>query len=733
MRSQTMLLLLFVTLVIWQPLPPLTRADTVTTELTLYAHTDPSAMSVGGRVLSLSRNATSRHFADVRDGLAFTLVPSLSGPLHILGGIDVYVWLISQQTVRGTLRFALSEVSGNGSVAEIRSGSVTIAVATVPYLVDFGQGPVDYTVKAGSTLRLVVQFSAPTPVPVLLLWDDIAVATRLLLKVESVPKIDLSVKDISGRPSAVFPENPVGIAKLIASVSIEDPFHGTNVRMVSLNLTNSSGGFLVMNAPMNLTSHSEDPFRLEYELPIAVPSGVFNVTASVRDIADRTFLATREITVTRFHTLVLMLVDGQGRPLPNLNVSVVAAGALLEEVSSDSSGTAIVNVPPTQVVGPLTLQVRNGRQLIVLRSVESESDAVLQLQVPLYDWSIAVRYQGVNIPASGAGVCLYLNGTMVASAMTDLNGMARFVSVPLGSFQVTVNSTFGSKDFFNVTHSAAASETNLELPPLSGITATTMLALAAIALIAVFGVVAATRRKMKAPRFRHVAELIGGAIPQSSIILLVGPSGAGKSTLLQNILTDLLELDRHCVYVSNAELPSNIRKQLVRMGLKVKDYEKEKKLKFIDAYSGETGTLSGEEYSTPSPNDLTALGIQLTYCIDELGGKADVFLDSLTPILSSGSAERGLEFVRYYGARVTKSGGAFLCVATTAIESIVLSRLEEASDCVLQIERSTEVRNVVGRLLVKKARGVEHEREWVGFRITSKGRIEFVSLPSNTH
>jgi KaiC/GvpD/RAD55 family RecA-like ATPase len=169
------------------------------------------------------------------------------------------------------------------------------------------------------------------------------------------------------------------------------------------------------------------------------------------------------------------------------------------------------------------------------------------------------------------------------------------------------------------------------------------------------------------------------------------------------------------------------------MGLKVKDYEKEKKLKFIDAYSGETGTLSGEEYSTPSPNDLTALGIQLTHCIDELGGKADVFLDSLTPILSSGSAERGLEFVRYYGARVTKSGGAFLCVATTAIESTVLSRLEEASDCVLQIERSTEVRKVVGRLLVKKARGVEHEREWVGFRITSKGRIEFVSLPSNTH
>jgi len=621
-------------------------------------------------------------------------------------------------------------------MTEIRSGSVTVSVGTAPYQVAFGQGPVDQMIESGSTLALEVQFTPQTPVSVLLLWDDPAVPTRLILDVESIPKIDLNVKDISGRSLIVFPENSLGTANLIVSVSIEDPFHGTNVRMVSLNLTNSSGGFLLVNAPMNLTSSVEHPFHLGYELPIAVPSGVFNITVSVRDIADRTFLATRSITVTRFHTLVIILVDGQRRPLPHLNVSVITAGTLLDEVTTNSSGTAIVSVPSTRIIGPLTLQVSSGGQVVVSRLVESESDTTIQLEVPLYDWNIVVRYQGLNIPTSGARVFLYLDGTMVASATTDLNGIARFVSVPLGSYQVVVNSTLASDDFLNVTHSAEPSETSLELPlvdlsSLSRITATTMLMLAAIAVVAVFGVIAVARHRKKAPMSRHAAELLGGAIPESSVILLVGPSGTGKSILLQNILADLLELDRRCVYVSNAELPSNVRKQLDRMGMKVQDYEKEKKLKFIDAYSGETGKLSGEEYSTPSPNDLTALGIQLTYCIDELGGKADVFLDSLTPILTSGNAERGLEFVRYYGARVAKSGGAFLCVATTATESKTLSRLEEVSDCVLQIERSTGVRNVVGRLLVKKARGADHEREWVGFRITSKGRIEFVSLPSD--
>ena len=208
--------------------------------------------------------------------------------------------------------------------------------------------------------------------------------------------------------------------------------------------------------------------------------------------------------------------------------------------------------------------------------------------------------------------------------------------------------------------------------------------------------------------------------------MIVGPSGSGKSVLLQNILADLLQLDRHCVYASNAELPSNIRGALARMGLKAGTYEKGNALRFIDAYSGETGAVSSEEHSVRSPRDLTALGIQLTSCIEELGGKADVFLDSLTPIASPGSSEHALEFVRYYGARITKSGGTFLYVATTATEPALLSQLEEASDCVLQTERLSGMGKTIGRLLVKKARGIEHARGWVGLKITSKGRIEFI-------
>jgi archaellum biogenesis ATPase FlaH len=86
--------------------------------------------------------------------------------------------------------------------------------------------------------------------------------------------------------------------------------------------------------------------------------------------------------------------------------------------------------------------------------------------------------------------------------------------------------------------------------------------------------------------------------------------------------------------------------------------------------------------------------------------------------------------VEYYGARIVKSGGNFLYVASDTIESDLLKRFEGSSDCVLQTEKYAGPGKVRNRVLVKKARGIEHERGWVGLNIKPSGRIEFVALPS---
>jgi KaiC/GvpD/RAD55 family RecA-like ATPase len=362
--------------------------------------------------------------------------------------------------------------------------------------------------------------------------------------------------------------------------------------------------------------------------------------------------------------------------------------------------------------------------VILSQNLNVTSDSVLKLEIPLYDWTLFVRLQSLGTPFAGVRVDLYLNGTFIASTITDANGAAGFTDIPLGTYEIAVTSPLASERF-NVTHSPEPEVAVLDFQLISE---TTALLLAGIAVVAVVGAFVAKRRKTR--RFKHVGELLGGTIPRSAVVMIVGPSGSGKSLLLQNLLADFLRVGRRCVYVSNSESPSKLRERLAKMRLDAQKLQDSNLLAFIDVYSGATGAVSSEKYSVPSARDLTRLGIQLTSCLEELGEPGDVFFDSLTSVVTSGARERGVEFIEYYGARTKNSGGTFVYVASTTIEPELLNRLEELSDCVLQTERYTGPRGIRGRLLVKKARDVEHEQGWVGFRIRSDGRMEFVSLPS---
>ena len=727
LRLVRILVLVIIALTIWQPRLPIVTADQVTTEITLYAHTDPSTTQFGGRVLTINSNTTSPHYADARNGLTFVLVPVLSAPLHILGTISIYVWLRSQERLRGTLQVTLSDLRANASVTEIRSSSVTTAVSVNPYLVIFGLGTADYVLGAGSTLMFEVRFSPVRAVPVMLLWDDPATPSRVIMEVESLPKITLVASDVFGEESTIFPENDTSATMLLVKATVEDPFRGTNVGSVLLTVTNSSGFSLIADAPMNLTSQTAIPYSLEYSYPIAVQSGRFNFTVSVQDAAKRTFGKSILITVTQYHTLTVINLDSKRRPLSGFNISFSAGNQLIGDVETDSTGMATCRVPDSGAVGPITLRANRDGLAVGRKTFDVPSNGTITIEWPLYDWDVSVRFPLFDIPAAAAQVSLYLNDTFVASSMSDQNGIAHFSVVPLGDYEMRVTWWLFTQNVTNVTPLDVVTVVRIG----DAFTITLLIATVAgvIAILAVFSVI---RRRSRTRSFRHVAELIGGTFPQSAIVMIVGPSGSGKSLLLQNMLTDALRAGRRCVYASNCELPSKVKDRLERMGFDTRKLQDSKMLGFVDAYSGTTGAISSEKYSVPSPRDLTRLGIQLTSCLEELGEPGDVFFDSLVPVVASGAFERGFDFIEYYGARTKNSGGAFLYVASTTIDPELLGKLEELADLVLQTESYTGRGGIRGRLLVKKARVVEHEAGWVGFKIRSDGRMELRSLPPDT-
>jgi hypothetical protein len=269
-------------------------------------------------------------------------------------------------------------------------------------------GPLNYRLVAGSTIRFSVRFSPARQVPVLLLWDDPLTQSRLVLQVESVPKIDLEITDVHGKVSTIFPENESDLTTLIARASIEDPFGGTNIRCVTLIVQNSAGGYVIKDAPMNLTCRVEFPFQLNCTLPFTVPAGAFNVTVLVRDVAGRVFKETRPVSVTRFHTLTLQMVDLQKKPLPNLNVSIWAQGQLIDNRTTNSNGTTIFRVPSSRhfpgSVGPIEVQVRKAWLLIPLlpQEINVDADTWDQIVVSVCDWNILVRLKDLSLPVPGA-------------------------------------------------------------------------------------------------------------------------------------------------------------------------------------------------------------------------------------------------------------------------------------------------------------------------------------------
>lgn len=726
-------LLLIIALAMWQPHLPLATADPVTSAVTLYAHTDPSADTV----LTLrAPNATSKHApADVRDGLTFTLASALCAPLHVMGTISVYVYLASQGRVRGTLEVTIAEVTANSSVMEIERGSVTIDRYIWPYLVIFGLGPANHTFGAGSAVSLSVQVSPVPSVAVSLLWDDPSAATRLILDVEEPLKRILRITDVSGRDwGTVFPENSTGMTRLIVDATVEDSFRGVNIWNVSLSVTNSSG-YTLIDALMNPIG-SESPSRFHYRLAIDLASDKLSIALHAQDVAGTTFTTRRQVTICQFYAVVLILVDLQRKPLRGLNVSFWVSDQLIGQVTTNSTGTAAVRLPSYKSVGPVTIRVRKDE--IEFQSYPSEvsvdSDARAKIVVALSDWNLRVRLEMwiLVLPFPNGRVDTYYDGSFFASNKTDWSGVAFFTDAPYGAYEIAVNSSLASSPFQkNVTRPNGEKETIVDIPILyviehPGPGAFVLVGVAVVAIV----IFALARRRERMRTFEHVAELIGGPIPRSALIMIVGASGSGKSLLLRNILADLLQNGRRCVYISNSELPSKIKDRLAKMGVDIQKHQDEKTFRLVDACSGGTGAASPEEHWVASPRDLTALGIQLTSCLEEVGGVGDVFFDSLAPTVGAGDSAQALNFVEYYGARVAKAGGTFLYVAGATIENNLQSQFEEASDCVLETERYVGPGKIRGRLLVKKARGLDHQRDWVGFKIAPNGRMEFVRLPT---
>jgi KaiC/GvpD/RAD55 family RecA-like ATPase/PKD repeat protein len=225
--------------------------------------------------------------------------------------------------------------------------------------------------------------------------------------------------------------------------------------------------------------------------------------------------------------------------------------------------------------------------------------------------------------------------------------------------------------------------------------------------------------------FEHFDEITCGGIPDSSSVLVIGGPGSGKSILCEELAYSFLFKDRLCLYLAYDSFPDEIRESLKKFGQETSGYEERKQFLFMDCYSSNASVKSKEEYSLSQPFSLTDLGITLTEATDEMGTHLRVILDSIVPLLTHVEPSKVIEFLQDRSARIKGINGIFVFTAgKETIKPSLANRLEEAVDCIIELEVSTDTGKTVRKLRVKKMRGRKTSEKWVQFKIDpSKGIV----------
>jgi KaiC/GvpD/RAD55 family RecA-like ATPase len=254
----------------------------------------------------------------------------------------------------------------------------------------------------------------------------------------------------------------------------------------------------------------------------------------------------------------------------------------------------------------------------------------------------------------------------------------------------------------------------------------------AIGLIAVASAVSVSiihrrRSKLYPTGFDYFRGLTSGGLQQACFTVIAGNSGSGKSVLLNSIAAEHLTSGK-CVYVTNVEFPDKIRENMVSLGVAEANQVKPDRLLFIDAYSAIGGEPSRLEYSVVSHTDLTSLGLNISKCLELAGADADVYLDSLNPLIAALRIDYLINFLQSVAAKVKANNGK-LCVTigSGGIEKSDMTKLEEASDCVIETQLQETSKGQRRRLRIKKLRDKPYVDRWTRFRVEEGKGIIFLT------
>jgi len=715
MRPAYLLLVLFVLAMVGSPVNAQV-AQLKSQNVTLYAHWDEKACT-----LAPSLPTGPPHSANATNVITCSLNPPLARNLQINGTITVTVFLRSATLLSGILHVRLTEVKTTGEQLPVPGATfdspVSIDNRTLPS--NLGVGIIDYEFASGSLIRLQISVSggSSSNTPYLVL-NDPKTATSLTIPAFQATQAKITTSSARPRFGRIFNATENGEATVTIQANVTDAFGAYRLRQASITLTSENGSAITFQPSVMVTSNSS----VTYTQVAQLTQGRWQITLRIGNPAGNIYEFDDSVFVSEFYNVDFNVISGSGNGLRNASVTVTFQDDGRWKSTTNATGWSTMSLPSTSVLGePFNLTVLWGN--VATGSPTSFSvtgpSTTLKAIIQIYDVTIRIGTSGLPVP--DAEVWLVQGAAATAGhGYTSIDGTVTFKQIPAGNYTLLIhylglqNQTQMSVPF-NGTYNV-----NVPFPyPYEILACLIVLVAGSTSIVAV-----RRRGKFYPRRFDYFSELTMGGLPNSCFTLIAGNSGSGKSVLLESLSAEHLTQGQGCVYIVNTEYPSKIRENMTTLGMPIEKAEENGKLIFIDSYSAIGGTISKEKYFVSSHTDLTGLGMAISKCLEQLGPNADVCVDSIMPLLAALRADYLLNFLQSIAAKVKANEGGLYATVGTAIEKNDLTKLEEASDCIIETQLQESGKGQRRRLRIKKLRGKPYVDKWVHFQVeTGKGIV----------
>ncbi|MBS7626005.1 hypothetical protein KEJ51_03035 [Candidatus Bathyarchaeota archaeon] len=422
-----------------------------------------------------------------------------------------------------------------------------------------------------------------------------------------------------------------------------------------------------------------------------------------------------------FITITLQAMDMNEVPVSGADISIFINNVRVWMGRTGRMGFAEV-VLPKYANGSAEI-ILSLKGVIINRTRQFNLEGTnIQLRCKVYSLQVEVL-DILGSPVEEANVLILRNGSVIGKEKTSEKGNVKFPQLPESVYSIEVNYELAILAFTiplaeKTLYDLSSNENvKIRLPLLSPwILNSGIVTLILIAAIPTIIYIRKRKRRIVEYDFSYFDVISGGGISPSSTVMISGPPGSGKSVLTNHLLMSSLKNGNPCLFITNVEFPSNIRRELETFEPRITEYEKASRLIFIDSYSALGGQESTEEYSISSIEDLTGLGVKISACLDRLGRNTDVFLDSLTPIFAILKGGYITNFVHSIGAKTKGLNGRFFYTLGTNVKREELNMVESVSDCIIEMSISDKEDENRRRLRIKKMKK-KHIESWIDFRI----------------